>query len=135
VTVLADTSVWVEYLRLGVVGPAAELDALLAAGEVVICGPVAAELIAGVASHRRHELWSLLMGLPWAEIGRNEWYRVGEVAATLRGAGQTVALTHIEIAVAAVSNGAQLWSRDSDFNRVEAILDGLERFSPSTTPG
>jgi predicted nucleic acid-binding protein len=135
VTVLADTSVWVDYLRSGVRGPAAELDRLLAAGEVVVCGPVVAELVAGAATPRQEELWQLMASLPWAEIGRVEWRRVGLVAAALRGAGQTVALTDIEIAVAAVGCGAQLWSRDSDFARVGTVLEELERFSPLATSG
>ncbi len=127
-TVLADTSVWVEYLRRGPIGPGAELDLLLADGEVVMCGPVAAELLAGVDPARRPELWPLLAGLPWADIGRIEWRRVGEVAAALRAIGQTVALTDIEIAVAAAASGALLWSRDADFDRVEAVLADLSRY-------
>jgi predicted nucleic acid-binding protein len=100
---------------------------------VTLCGPVAAELIAGTASSRRAELWQLLASLPWAEIGRAEWRRVGEVAAELRAACQAVALTDIEIAVAAVSSGAQLWSRNSDFTRIETVLGELERFSGAPT--
>ena len=36
-TVLADTSVWVEYLRKGRPSSAARLDDLLVAGEIVVC--------------------------------------------------------------------------------------------------
>jgi predicted nucleic acid-binding protein len=89
---------------------------------------VAAEILAGAAERHRGELWQLLSGLPWADLGRTEWRRVGEVAANLRGAGSPVALTAIEIAVAAVAIGARLWSRDGDFDRIGAVLDRLERF-------
>lgn len=126
-TVLADTSVWVDYLRHGTNGSAAELDALLAAGDVVLCGPVAAELLSGIAETGREELWQLLAGLRWAELGRAEWRRVGDVAAALRRSGTTVALTDIEIAVAAVGADALLWSRDSDFDRVAGALPDLRR--------
>lgn len=123
--VLADTSVWVDYLRHGADGPAGDLDGYLASGSVVLCGPVAAELLAGVADSGRDELWQLLAGLSWAELGREEWRRVGDVAAAVRRAGTTVALADIEIAVAAAAADAVLWSPDSDFARVEAVLPSL----------
>ena len=129
-TVLADTSVWVDYLRDGVTGPGGGLDGLLASGEVVVCGPVVAELLAGVAAGRRDELWQLLSGLPCADLGRVEWRRVGDLAASLRSSGTSVALTDIEIAVAAVTAGALLWSRDADFDRIGVALAELTRFAP-----
>jgi len=130
VTVLADTSIWVDYLRDGVTGPGGGLDGLLASGEVVVCGPVVAELLAGVVGGRRHELWQLLGGLPWADLGRAEWRRVGDLASSLRSSGTSIALTDIEIAVAAATAGARLWSRDSDFDHIGAVLDELTRFAP-----
>jgi predicted nucleic acid-binding protein len=128
VRVLADTSVWVSYLRTGAAGPAAPLDDLLARQEVVVCGPVAAELLVGAAGAQRHELWTLLAGLDWADLGRAQWREVGETAAMLRERGQSVPLTDVEIAVAARAAGARLWSDDADFDRIEPALPGLERF-------
>jgi predicted nucleic acid-binding protein len=129
VTVLADTSIWVDYLRRGTSGRD-RLDSLLADGEVVLCGPVVAELLAGVADQQRDELWRLLSSLPWAEVGRLQWRRVGEVASRLRAGGATTALTDIEIAVAAADAGALLWSAGRDFDRIASELPGLERFWP-----
>jgi predicted nucleic acid-binding protein len=129
VSVLADTSIWVSYLRTGTDGPAAGLDELLARGQILMCGPVAAELLAGTAVHRRAELWSLLAGLDWVDLGREHWRQVGETAGQLREKGQTVPLTDVEIAVAA-SAGARLWSHDSDFDRIEQVLTNLERYQP-----
>lgn len=130
-TVLADTSIWVDYLRGGINGPGGRLDGLLASGEVVVCGPVVAELLAGVVASHCDDLWQLLSGLPWADLGRAEWRRVGDLAALLRSSGSSVALTDIEIAVAATAAGARLWSRDSDFDRIEGVFGELMRFAPS----
>jgi predicted nucleic acid-binding protein len=130
VTVLADTSVWVQYLRHGRAGKAARLDDLLAQGEVVVCGPVVAELVAGTLPAQRAELVALLNALPWADLGRAEWARVGEVAARLREQGITTALTDIEIAVVAVREHAELWTSDSDFTRIAKVLDSLSLFAP-----
>jgi len=130
VTVVADTSVWVSYLRLGADGPAAALDGLLAGGQIVMCGPVAAELLAGTATQRRPELWTLLTGLGWADLGREDWHEVGETAAKLREQGQTVPLTDVEIAVAARAARAKLWTDDSHFDRIEQVLTGIDRYTP-----
>ena len=128
-SVLADTSVWVTYLRTGTDGPAAALDSLLAGGEILMCGPVAAERLAGTPTHRRQELWTLLAGLRWADLGREQWHQVGETAAKLRELGQTVPLTDAAIAVAASASNALLWSDDSDFDRIEQVLTGLDRYA------
>ena len=129
-TVLADTSIWVEYLRHGKESRAARLDDLLVAGDVVACGPVVAELLAGAKSPDRGRLWLLLTGLPWAELGPVQWQSVGETAARLRERGETLALTDIEIAVAAVDSSSRLWTRDSDFGRVRGVLPALQFFDP-----
>ena len=130
VTVLADTSVWVEFLRHGRTGKAARLDDLLARGQVVVCGPLVAELVAGTAALRRAELIALLNALPWADLGRSQWAQAGELAARLRDRGTTTALTDIAIAVAAVTANAELWTWDGDFARIAAVLDRLSLFSP-----
>ena len=129
-SVLADTSVWVDYLRDGRSGRAADLDGLLADGEVVMCGPVAAELIAGVAPDLSATLWRRFSGLTWADLDRSAWFRVGQVSSSLRRSGQRVALTDIQIAVAATQVDALLWTRDSDFDRVQEALPQLRRFTP-----
>jgi predicted nucleic acid-binding protein len=46
--ILADTSVWIEYLRGTPTAAADELDERLAAHDVLMCGPVATELLTGV---------------------------------------------------------------------------------------
>lgn len=95
-----------------------------------MCGPVVAELLAGVTSADRGRLWVLLTGLPWADLGPVQWQSVGETAARLRERGETVALTDIEIAIAAIDSSARLWTRDWDFKRVRAVLPALQFFDP-----
>ena len=129
--VLPDTSVWVDYLRHAQHGSAWPLDILLASGAVVVCGPVMAEILAGARQPTRAHVWSLFQALPWTPLGRNEWYRIGEVAAALRERGMTVPLTDVEIAVSAVAAPAALWSGDTDFERVAQVLPELQRYRPS----
>jgi predicted nucleic acid-binding protein len=125
VTVLADTSVWVSFLRDGPQGAAGSLAEALRNNEVALCGQVAAELIAGCRPPDQAELWDLLSGLPWGGLGRPQWRRVGETAASLRSRGETVPLTDIAIAVVAVAMRWELWSWDADFSRVAGVLPEL----------
>lgn len=126
--VLADTSVWVEFLRHGRRGRAGTLDGLLESGDVLTCGPVAAELVAGTAATRRSELWERIRGLPWVELDADAWRQVGDAYAALRARGKQVPLTDCAIAIAAVRGTALLWTFDEDFVRFEEVIPGLRRF-------
>ena len=127
-SVVADTSIWVEYLRGGRRAGTSTLDDLLEAGEIVLCGPVCAELLAGASAEQRDELAELFASLPWADLDREGWRTVGEVAARLRQNGESVPLTDIAIAAAAVAHGAAVWTRDSDFRRIAGALTELDLY-------
>lgn len=129
-SVLADTSVWVDFLKAGASGPAAELSALLRDREVVLCGQVVAELLAGTQPRQRDGLWTLLSGLPWLELRARGWRRVGELASDARRSGYTLPLTDIQIAVLALEHEAELWSRDAHFAQIGTLVSGLIRFRP-----
>jgi hypothetical protein len=73
-------------------------------------------------SQRRPELCTLLAGLGWADLGREQWHEIGETAARLRELGQTVPLTDVAIAVAASASNSELWTHDSGFDRIEQVL-------------
>jgi predicted nucleic acid-binding protein len=131
VSVLVDSSVWVDFLKLGERGPGAAVGTLLRRREVVTCGPVVAELLTGTPPAGRGELWTLMNGLPWADLHRDGWRRVGDVVGDLLRAGFRVPLTDAAIAVAALSSGARLWSRDAHFDRIGERLGDLGRFDPA----
>lgn len=129
-TVLADSSIWVEHFRGGTSGRAARLDDLLAAQQVVMFGIVASELVAGARPPDRASLWRLLSGLPWLDLDRDAWRRAGEVSADLRRRGAATPLTDIAIAVAAATGGAEIWTDDVHFDRIGEVLPQLRRFTP-----
>lgn len=52
------------------------------------------------------------------------------MAAELRERGETVALTDVEIAVAAEHADAALWSNATDFERLQRVMEELARFVP-----
>ncbi|HEY7199161.1 MAG TPA: PIN domain-containing protein [Candidatus Dormibacteraeota bacterium] len=126
-TVLADTSVWVDFLKIGSCGPAADLALLLRDRDVVLCGQVVGELLAGTRPEKREGLWTLLSGLPWLELRARGWRRVGELAGDARRRGYTLPLTDVQIAVLALENQARLWSRDAHFAQLGILEPALLR--------
>jgi predicted nucleic acid-binding protein len=124
--VLPDTSVWIPYFRSHSGLDGDHLEELIEAGEVAVCGPVLAELLAGAGDAQREAVIGTVGGLPLAGLNRSAWERVGGLARRLREAGQTLPLTDLAIAVAAAEAGHALWSLDSDFERIAPALDGLE---------
>lgn len=131
--ILADTSIWVEYLRTGPpppnesgsASPAEALDAAIQREQVLTCGPVAAELLAGARGRQRDELAEQLGAQPWIDIKRSDWLTIGHTAAKLQERGQTTPLIDVQIAICAVTAEAELWTLDHDFERIAGVLDGL----------
>ena len=106
---------------------------LLDRGDVATCGPVVAELLAGaeVESELAEQMRAMLLSLPWAELDPAAWAEVGEIANRLRRDDQSLPLTDLAIAVAAVRAGHVLWSFDADFARIVPFLGGPTLYRPS----
>jgi predicted nucleic acid-binding protein len=121
--------VWVDFARRGAKGRAAALHALLEKGDVATCGPVAAELLAGADGEVAERISATLRSLPWADLDQAGWHDVGAAARRLRGKGQTLPLTDLAIAVTAARAGHVLWSFDSDFERLQPVVDDLEIYA------
>lgn len=124
--ILADTSVWIDFSRRGAKGRAAELRDLLDAGEVVTCGPVVAELLAGAAGGVEERMWTTVSSLPWAELTPSAWRQIAASARRLRRLGQTLPLTDLAIATAAARADHALWTFDGDFERIRTVVEGLK---------
>ena len=90
-----------------------------------MCGPVLAELVAGVPAARRSEYALRLRGLPWSGLDRDGWLRVGLIRGDLLREGFTASLTDVAIAVSAAQAGAVLWSGDAAHERVAAAMSDL----------
>jgi predicted nucleic acid-binding protein len=120
----------VDFLRSPEDETGNEFARLLDHDAVLVCGPVAAELLAGTTPPRREQLWNVLARLRWADLDRTAWRRIGELAADLRAAGASVPLTDVMIAVAAIDAKAELWSQDSDFRRIAEAVTLLSLYSP-----
>ena len=123
--ILADTSVWIDFLRGGQSEAADELDAQLAQHAVMMCGPVATELLTGLEAGERLRLWETLSAMTWSDMTRADWFTAGDLRAELRERGIQVSLPDVLIATAAAGR-ATLWTRDHQFERIAELLEPLD---------
>jgi predicted nucleic acid-binding protein len=125
VTVLVDTSVWVEYLR-GSGGPADTwvVGALSQGRPLAWTEPVLLELLVGATSTRRAaELRSLVTRGPMARLrGLADWEAAATIARTARSAGRPVRSTiDCLIAAVAIRTDLPVVTCDRDFTAIASI--------------
>ncbi len=120
--VIADGSVWIEYFRSRESSVQGELQKLLERGEVMMTGVVLSEVLGGVRSDREYQLLAGLMGqLPYVEATKETWTNCGNIARRLRADGITVHIADILIATLAMESDHEVYTRDSDFERIPGI--------------
>lgn len=117
--VIVDTSVWIQFLGSGGSPEHWEVDKLLAREEVVMVGPVMAEILQGARSDREFErLRQQLSALIFVSETKETWTRVGNLSFQLRQQGNPVGLVDLLIASLALEGGHQVYSLDDHFQRV-----------------
>lgn len=125
-SVLIDTSAWVEYFRGTGSRAALEVRRLLSgeADTVVMCEPVAMELLSGATSDVTHaKLERLVNGLPSLKLDDTIDFRsAAAIYRTARRTGRTVrSINDCLIAALAIRHSANLVHRDDDYDVIAAI--------------
>ena len=116
--VVADTSVWIEFLAGR---PAPVLEEALSHGVVVLPPIVVAELISGARRARdRTAIQGLVEELPLHEASLDHWMRVGDLRRRLAARGVSVSTPDAHVAQCAIDRGAVLLSRDAIFTSIAA---------------
>ncbi len=128
--ILIDTSAWIEYFRATGSAAAVEVRRLLSTEQdrVVMCEPIAMEILAGAIDDDRHaKLERLVNGLPSLRIDDSIDFRsAATIYRTARQAGQTFrSINDCLIAAVAIRHGASIVHRDADFEAIAAIT-GVE---------
>ena len=126
-TVLVDTSAWVEYLR-GTGSPHNSWirDAIRAEMPLGWTDPVLYELTAGTRSARRaEELRALLLRGPMiAVMGLQDWEDAAKLYRAARSKGFTVrSSVDCLIAAVAVRTGSPVLAKDRDFDALAQVSD------------
>jgi predicted nucleic acid-binding protein len=124
--ILIDTSAWIEYLRATGSAAAIEVRRLLSteADRVVMCEPVAMEILSGAVDDDKHaKLEQLVNGLPSLRIDDAVDFRsAAAIYRAARRAGQTIrSVNDCLIAAVSMRHGASIVHRDADFEVIAAI--------------
>ena len=121
-SVLVDTSVWIEYLERN--NPLVEepLDDLLLRGEAVSAGLVLAELRHGCRTQAQvGMMMEALQPLPYVEASRDDWLRAGELAAEGAARGRRLQIGDCLLAALAMRAGCLLFTLDRDFEHIPGV--------------
>ncbi|MBI2203160.1 MAG: PIN domain-containing protein [Candidatus Rokubacteria bacterium] len=117
--VVADTSVWIDFLAGR---PVPFLEDALAHAAVILPPIVVAELVSGARRPAdRRAIQELVREMPIHETPVEHWVRVGELRRTARDRGLSVSTPDAHVAQCAIERDAVLLSRDAIFARIASV--------------
>lgn len=121
-TVLVDTSVWVEFLDRFNPLVRDEMKDLLHRGEVATSGLVMAELRQGARSPAQvRAILDAMAPLTYLEAEQATWLRAGELAAAGAGRGRRLEIGDCLLAALALREGCLLFTLDRDFEHIPGV--------------
>jgi predicted nucleic acid-binding protein len=117
--VVADTSVWIDFLAGR---PVPLLDDALAQAAVVLPPIVVAELVSGARrAPDRRAIQALVQELPIHDTPLEHWIRVGALRRQARDRGLSVSTPDAHVAQCALDRDAVLLTRDAIFARLALV--------------
>ena len=120
--VIADTSVWIEYLRGDDETARAELPGFIRTEHVALVGVVLAELLQGCRTPKESgAILAEVTSHQFLDAGFSTWQRVGELSASLRSSGIALSLSDILIATLALEHDCQVYTLDPHFTQVPGL--------------
>ena len=121
--ILADSNIFVDFWK----NPSQNMIEHFRRDKIVICGVVRSELMHGAVSDKNLGKISEMLDLFESyEMGKEDWYTLGEELYRLRTHGLTVPLADAIIACLAIKNDVPVWTRDNHFIRMQEILTNLK---------
>jgi len=120
--ILADTSVWIPFLRGSGVQFQERLAPLIMADRVATTPVIIMELLVGVKSEKEYDKLSKdLAALRLFDVSTKLWERACKLGYTLRQKGLGVPLTDTLIAAVAIENKAHLLHNDRHYEMIATI--------------
>ncbi len=121
--ILADSNIFVDFWK----NPSQDMIDRFRRDKIIICGVVRSELMHGAVSDKNlGKIREMLDLFESYEMGREDWYFLGEELYKLRTHGLTVPLADAIIACLAIKNNVPVWTRDNHFIRMQEILTDLK---------
>jgi predicted nucleic acid-binding protein len=125
--ILVDTSAWIEYFRATKSSAAIEVGRLLAdqTGQIVMCEPIAMEILCGATNETYPMLERLVNGLPSLPVDNAVDFRTAaDIYRSARRAGKTIrSVNDCLIVAVAIRHGARFVHCDTDFDVIAQIAN------------
>ena len=120
--VIADSNIWIHYLRNPKTQIGSALQALLDTDGALMVGVVLAEVLQGARTEREYTtLLPRLEAVPYEEVTKQTWSSAGRIGLQLRTEGRLIPLTDIVIAAQALEGDHQVFSLDAHFERIQDL--------------
>lgn len=121
--ILVDSSCWIEFFRPR--GNAYAQDTIrrwILDDQVVLCGPVRAEVLRGARKNEVKKIDETFAALRYLTTADTDWTEVAEKAQLLAGKGQHVPLIDLLIAIIAQRHGVAVAHADSHFSTIKKLV-------------
>jgi predicted nucleic acid-binding protein len=120
--ILVDTSVWVRALRRRASQERQELDHLLSEDQVATTDLIVAEVLQGARSDSDfRRVAERFEALNFFHADSQVWLRAATLSFDLKRRGLTTALSDVVIATVALEHDLELYTIDSDFERISGL--------------
>ena len=120
--VIADTSIWINAQRRPESGDSTEFWRLYDGREVVMVGPVLAELLHGSRTRRDFDtLLGYVDALSYIEVDLETWKLVGRIRRELSRGGNLIGFPDSITAALAIQHACAVYTLDSDFDRIPGL--------------
>lgn len=126
--VIADTSAWIAFQTKPDSEFGRQFDALLAGDEIVMVGPVLAELLQGARSESDFSFFAERLGaLAFLEADQATWIKAGELNYKLRARGRIIPMADLIVTALAIQHGIPVYTSAKDYQEVP----GLQIYEPA----
>ena len=117
--VIADSNIWIHYLRNPTSEVGSTLQELLDSDRVLMTDVVLAEVLQGARTEREFDiLLSHLTALPYQEMTTSTWVSAGQIGLQLRLTDGLIPLTDLAIAALALEYDHEVCTLDGHFDRI-----------------
>ncbi len=120
--VIADTSAWIAFQTKPDSKFGREFDSLLASDQIVMVGPVLAELLQGARSEDELTFFAERLGaLEFLEADQDTWIRAGRINYQLRALGRIISMADLIVSALAIQHGIPVYTSTRDYREVPGL--------------
>ncbi len=121
-TVLVDSSVFIQAQKWPHSKASEELRELISSGEAAVTGPVVVEYVRGARSSQQVEfLTQSVLSIHYLDTDRQVWVIAARISNRLMRSGNRISVPDAAIAATAIRHDVPLYTLDKGFNRISEL--------------